>query len=237
MSDSLFQARGYRFNKDGLCYFYDVDGTMTYLTAVWNCDANAETFQNYYRGGWFKDKDYEGCIIENDLVSDAWEHTHLFAVAPRAFLNVKNLKRIIFKSDIDPTFRDNATVGLDVAIQEQAFKGSGLEELVMMYLNEKTSQWEVLDPTTGMTIAADAFEGTSAQISVDPSVYQGFLSDKKWSAHRNRFGIYAAKVEDMKVNGAVYSYWRDNQGQPTTDSAGRAPVSWCYSYRRRSRQT
>ena len=218
MSDSLFQARGYRFDKDGLCYFYDGEGTMTYLTAVWNCDANAETFQNYYRGGWFKDKDYEGCIIENDLVSDAWEHTHLFAISPRAFLNVNNLKRIIFKSDIDPTFRDNATVGLDVAIQEQAFKGSGLEELVMMYRNEKTSQWEVLEPTTGMTIAADAFEGTSAQISVDPSVYQGFLSDKKWSAHRNRFGIYAAKVEDMKVNGAVYSYWRDNQGQPVKNS-------------------
>ena len=218
MSDSLFQARGYRFDKDGLCYFYDVDGTMTYLTAVWNCDANAETFQNYYRGGWFKDKDYEGCIIESDLVSDAWEHTHLFAISPRAFLNVKNLKRIIFKSDIDPTFRGNATVGLDVAIQEQAFKGSGLEELVMMYRNEKTSQWEVLGPTTGMTIAADAFEGTSAQISVDPSVYQSFMGDKKWSAHRSRFGIYAAKAEDMKVNGAVYSYWRDNQGQPVKNS-------------------
>ena len=218
MSDSLFQARGYRFDKDGLCYFYDVDGTMTYLTAVWNCDANAETFQNYYRGGWFKDKDYEGCIIENDLVSDAWEHTHLFAVAPRAFLNVKNLKRIIFKSDIDPTFRGNATVGLDVAIQEQAFKDSGLEELVMMYRNEKTNQWEVLGPTSGVKVAADAFEGTSAQIAVDPSVYQSYLSDNNWSAHSSRFSIYAAKVEDMSVNGAVYSYMRNIKGEPLKNS-------------------
>ena len=214
MSDSLFQARGYHFDKDGLCYFYDGKGTMTYLTVVWNCDANAETFQNFFRDGWFQDKDYEGCIIDNDLVSDAWEHTHLFAIAPRAFLNVSNLKRIVFKSDIDPTLRGNATVGLDVAIQEQAFKGSGLEELVMMYRNEKSEQWEVLGPTSGLTVAADAFEGTSAHIAVDPSVYQSYLADKNWSAHRSRFSIYAAKVEDMKVNGAVYSYMRNTSGEP-----------------------
>ena len=130
MSDSLRQARGYRFNNKGECFVYDVDGTMTYITVVWNCNPNSEVFQNFFRDGWFQDKDYEGCIIDNDLVSDGWEHTHLFAIAPRAFLNVKQLKRIVFKSDIDPTFRDNATIPLEVIIQEQAFKDSGIEELV-----------------------------------------------------------------------------------------------------------
>ena len=214
MSDSLRQARGYRFDKDGLCFFYDVEGTMTYLTVVWNCDANNETFQNFYRDGWFQDKNYEGSIVTNDLVADAWEHTHLFAIAPRAFQNVKELKRIVFLSDIDPTFRDNATVGLDVAIQEQAFKNSGLEELVMMYRNEKTERWETLDANSGVTIAANAFEGTNAQISVDASTYQSYMNDGRWKTHHSRMGIYAAKVEDMKVNGAVYSYWRNGQGEP-----------------------
>jgi hypothetical protein len=218
MSDSLRQARGYRFNNKGECFVYDVDGTMTYITVVWNCNPNSEVFQNFFRDGWFQDKDYEGCIIDNDLVSDGWEHTHLFAIAPRAFLNVKQLKRIVFKSDIDPTFRGNAVIPLEVIIQEQAFKDSGIEELVMMYRNEKTEQWEVLGPTSGVTVAANAFEGTSAQIAVDPSVYQSYLADKNWSAHSSRFSIYAAKVEDMSVNGAVYSYMRNTKGEPLKNS-------------------
>ena len=218
MSDSLRQARGYRFNNKGECFVYDVDGTMTYITVVWNCNPNSEVFQNFFRDGWFQDKDYEGCIIDNDLVSDGWEHTHLFAIAPRAFLNVKQLKRIVFKSDIDPTFRGNAVIPLEVIIQEQAFKDSGIEELVMMYRNEKTEQWEVLGPTSGVTVAANAFEGTSAQIAVDPSVYQSYLADKNWSAHSSRFSIYAAKVEDMSVNGAVYSYMRNTAGEALKNS-------------------
>lgn len=204
MSDSLRIARGYEFDGDGECFVYDSRRTKNWITVVWNCDANNSQFQNYYRDGWFWSyKNYEGSLIYNDLVSDGWDHTHLFAIAPRAFLNVPQLKRIVFISDIDPTFGRNADLPLDVQIQEQAFKDSGIEEVVMVYKNEKSDSWDVLGPSTGVTISGDAFEGTDGRISVDPGVYQGYLGDRKWSAHHNRIGIYAAKVEDITEDGVV----------------------------------
>ena len=218
MSDSLRQARNFQFDSDGECYVYDTEGTKNYVTVIWNCDANAQEFQNYFRDGWFKDKNYEGCLVYNDLVAPAWDHTMLFGIAPRAFQGVKELKRIVFISNIVVFGKSDCTAPLNVTIQEQAFKDSGIEELVMMYYNEKTDNWEVLGPTSGVTVADDAFEGTSGQIAVDPSVYQSYMGDKNWSTHRSRFNIYAAKVEDMKVNGAIYSYWRDNQANALKNS-------------------
>ena len=219
MSDSLRVARGYQFDGEEL-FVYDVKGTQNWIMVVWNCDAEASGFQRSYTNGWFwEEKAYEGTIIQNDLVADSWEHTHLFAIAPRAFLNVPQLKRIVFQSDISPTFGDNCWMSVDVQIQEQAFKDSGIEELVRMYRNEDTDNWDVLGPTSGVTIADNAFEGTGCRISVDPSVYQSYLSDRNWDVHQNRFSIYAAKMEDIKQDGVVYSYWRDSQSEPVKNNA------------------
>ena len=219
MSDSLRQARGYRFDDDGECFVFDKDGTRNWVTVIWSCDASDQFFKTTFRDGWFwEDDEYEGTIIHNDLVAESWEHTHLFAIAPRAFQNVKELKRLVFISNGEVHLRSDCQMQLDVMIQEQAFKDSGLEELIMMYYNraEKDSKkkWSVIDPNSGVTIADDAFEGTDCKISVDPSVYQAYISDKDWSAHLGHFNIYAAKLEDMKVNGAIYSYWRNSQGDP-----------------------
>ena len=214
MSDSLRQARGYQFDGDGELFVYDSEGTKNWVTVVWNCDANSGDFQNYFRTGWFwEDKNYEGSLIYNDLVAPSWEHTHLFAIAPRAFQHVKQLKRLVFISNLDTYFRGDCLTPLDVMIQEQAFKDSGIEELVMMYWNEKNDHWDIVNPSAVM-IADNAFEGTDCKVCLDPSVYQEYVGSKNWSAHRGRINIYAAKVEDMKVNGAIYSYWRDNQGEP-----------------------
>ena len=226
MSDSLRVARGYQFDDsdDHELFVYDSNGDQNYITVVWNCDANAETFQNYYREGWFwTDKNYEGCVILNDLIAEFRKHTHLFAIAPRAFLNTPQLKRIVFISDMDPTFASNCRMGIDVQIQEQAFKDSGIEELVMMYRNQgannSNGSWDIIGPTTGVTVAANAFEGTSGTISVDPGVYQSYLSDRNWDVHQNRIAIYAAKIANISQSGAVYSYWQDSQAQPVKNNA------------------
>ena len=215
MSDSLRQARNFRFDRDGECYVYDAEGTKNYVTVIWDCDPDAESFQNYYREGWFwKDKNYEGSVICNDLVATIWDHTMLFGIAPRAFQGVKSLKRIMFLSNEKVIGKSDCTAPLVINIQEQAFKDSGIEELVMVYRNEKTAHWDVLSPTSGVTIAANAFEGTDCRICVDPGVYASYMQDPSWADHYGRIGIYAAKVEDMKVNGAIYSYWRNGQGEP-----------------------
>ena len=214
MSDSLREARGYKFDSEGSLYVTDAEGTDTWVTVVWNCNPD-EMNDYFYRDGWFwKDKNFEGCIIFNDLVADSWLHSHLFAIAPRAFQGVKQLKHVMFLSDISPHLRGHATMPLDVAIQEGAFKDSGIEELVMVYRDEEHDAWVDLGPTSGVKIAADAFEGTIGRICVAPKVYQAYMGDKSWSALHSRFSIYAAKVEDMKVNGAIYSYWRDSNGEP-----------------------
>ena len=219
MSDSLRQARGYRFDDDGECFVFDKDGTRNWVTVVWSCDASDSNFETTFKDGWFwEDDEYEGTIIYNDLVADSWEHTHLFAIAPRAFQNVKKLKRLVFISNLSSSFRDDCKMQLDVTIQEQAFKDSGLEELVMMYFNrdegDSDKKWNVIGPKSGVTIADNAFEGTDCRISVAPSIYQEYMADTNWNTHYGRFNIYAAKVEDMKVEGAIYSYWRNNQGDP-----------------------
>ena len=221
MSDSLREARGYKFDSEGSLYVTDADGTDTWVTVVWNCDPD-EMNDYFYRDGWFwKDKNFEGCIIFNDLVADSWLHSHLFAIAPRAFQGVKQLKRVMFLSDISPKLRGHATMPLDVAIQEGAFKDSGIEELVMVYRDEEHDAWVDLGPTSGVTIAADALDGTDGHICVAPKVYQAYMGDKSWSALHSRFSIYAAKVEDMEVNGAVYSYMRNSNGEPLkNDDAG-----------------
>ena len=220
MSDSIRQARNFQFDSDGECYVYDAEGTKNYVTVVWNCDANAETFQNYYREGWFwSEKNYEGSVVFNDLVASTWDHTMLFGIAPRAFLNVKNLKRIVFLSNRKVVGKSDCTAPLIVNIQEQAFKDSGIEELVMMYRNEKTGTWDILGPESGVSIAPDAFEGTNCHICVDPSVYQNYMGNANWSNYYSRMNIYAAKVNDMKVEGAIYSYWRDGNGEALKNSA------------------
>ena len=94
-------------------------------SVVWNCDANAGDFETTFRDGWFWEaNEYGGSIIYNDLAADSWEHTHLFAISPRAFLNVKKLKRLVFISNISSYFRGDCQMPLDVTIQEQAFKDS-----------------------------------------------------------------------------------------------------------------
>ena len=222
MSDSLRQARDFQFDSDGECYVYDAEGTKNYVTVVWDCDPDAEAFKNYYHEGWFwKDKNYEGSIICNDLVASIWDHTMLFGIAPRAFQGVKSLKRIMFLSNEKITGKSDCTAPLVVNIQEQAFKDSGIEELVMVYRDEKNGVWVDLGPTSDVTIAPDAFDGTDCKICVVPTLYQQFLSNKAWSHFQSRISIYAAKVEDMKVEGAVYSYWRNNIGEPLkNDNAG-----------------
>ena len=219
MSDSLREARGYKFDSEGSLYVTDAEGTDTWITVVWDC--NPDKMNDYfYRDGWFwKDKNFEGSIIFNDLVADSWLHSHLFAIAPRAFQGVKQLKRIMFLSDISPVLRGHATMPLDVAIQEGAFKDSGIEELVMVYRDEEHDAWVELGPTSGVTIAADAFEGTDGRICVAPTIYQTYMGDKQWRTLHSRINIYAAKVQDIKQDGVVYSYWRNSSGEPLKNNA------------------
>ena len=227
LSEETCQQKSYQFDSDGYLFVYDPDGTKTYITAVTGCDPDDELFQNYVTSGWiWSTHQYEGSIVMNDLVADLWEHTHLAVIAPHAFQGVTQLKKLVFASNDASKFRSDCMIAPDFHIGERAFEGcTNLSELVMMYYNHKTEHWDVLGPTSGVTIAANAFEGSKCRIVTDQSVYQQFLGDDNWLSHQTRIGLYMSTAEDIRQDGVVYSYMRDGQGEPVkNDASGHAAM-------------
>ena len=103
--------------------------------------------------------------------------------------------------------------------------------------NNKDNKWETLTPTSGVRIADNAFEGSPCHIVVDQSFYQDFLSSDAWEAHHDRIGLYISSAEDIRQDGAIYSYMRDSQGNAVqNDAAGREVmrqnmVAWNADYK------
>ena len=239
LSDETCRAKGYQLDDDGYLFVYDAEGTKNFVTAVTSCDPSDELFQNFITSGWlWSTRQYEGSLVKNDIVSDLWEHTHLAVIAPRAFKNVGQLKRITFMSNTDAQLRSDCNTPLDLYVDEEAFAGcQNLTEFVMMYYNNKDNKWETLTPTSGVRIADNAFEGSPCHIVVDQSVYQDFLSSDAWEAHHDRIGLYISSAEDIRQDGAIYSYMRDSQGNAVqNDAAGREVmrrnmVAWNADYK------
>ena len=221
LSEETCLQKNYQIDSDGYLFVYDSEGTKTYITAVEGCEPNDEDFQNTITSGWiWSNHQYEGTIVVNDIVADLREHTHLAVIAPHAFEGVTQLKKLVFQSNAKTKWRDPCSIAPDFHIGEQAFKGcTNLKELVMMYYDYKPATWNILGPTSGVTIADNALEGTNCRIVTDQSVYQAFLSDENWRAHQNHIGIYMATGEDISQDGVVYSYMRDNQGEPVKNNA------------------
>jgi len=226
VSDEDRDARGWYFDGDGYLVMRDRGGDENYITAA--VGYKSGDMETTLTGGWIWNSEYEGTVLTNDNVADLREHTHLGVIAPRAFKGCTDLQRLVFLSNSDTRLRKDCEHDLDLIVGEQAFEGcTNLKEFVMMYYDmRKSDKWVVLDTLSRITIADNAFDGTSARIMVDQTAYQGFLNNNAWRAHWNRFGIYNPTVEDFKVNGAVYSQFRSTTTGDliTNDATGRDAI-------------
>ena len=209
VSDELCKAKNWVFESDksdANLVVYDGDGNASLITAITGYDED--------------DYDSDGVQIHNDLVKNIRSHTHLGLIAPRAFKGSEALKSLYFK-DTDGTFF-NALTDFDFFIDEEAFKDCpNLEEIKMMqYTTRGDNHWEALKADQVFSIAANAFDGSpKAKISTHRSEYQNFLTNETWAPFRNRIIIYDATVNDEKVNGVKYHYYRDaNETKPLTSN-------------------
>ena len=210
VSDETRKAKRWVFHSDDDLVFYDGNGDAAHITAI---------------VGYDEDKfDSDGVQIHNDLYNTGLinfrNHSRLGIIAPRAFAGSTKLKSLYFKDTGNDIF--NALVGFDFMIDEEAFKDCpNLEEIKMMeYITRGDNHWEALKADQVFSIAANAFDGSpKARISCHRSEYQNYLNSDTWRPFRNRIIIYDATVEDEKVNGVKYHYYRNaNETKPLTNN-------------------
>ena len=220
LSDVTCKEKNWSFDSDGYLVTYDKDGDKLFITAAVGYEGN---INHNFDGAWIWETSFSGTILQNDNMTGINDRTHLGVIAPRAFKGCKDLKSLAFQSDEGHPFFKTIHQP-DFIIGEEAFADCpNLTRFVMMYYNRTgTDKWDVMPPTWVIDIAPDAFNGSdNCRIMVDPTVYQQYLSDERFAAHWNRISLYMKAEDDMKVNGAVYSYMRNSKGEAVkNDAAG-----------------
>ncbi len=213
--------KGWYLKDDGYLYVRDGEGTEYYVTAVVGYEPGGI---NHTLGGkWiWSDDQFTGTLVPVDLMGSFTSHTHLGIIAPRAFKGSADLRRLVFISDIDEDQLHHNDLGVDLEIGHEAFADCpNLESVVMMYKNYTgEDHWDVVHPGQVHSIADDVFAGSpGAHFLVDPSVYQAYLGSDIWKAYQRCIGLYLPVETDMKVDGAIYSYMRDNQSAAIKNNA------------------
>ena len=204
LSNETCRAKSWTFDDDNYLVGYDSDGDKLFITAVVGHTGNISTKI---------DDSFTGTILQNDNVTGTNDRTHLAVIAPRAFKGCSELTSLAFQSDEGHPFYTVAHQP-DFIIGEEAFADCpNLQKFIMMYYDRTgTDSWEAIPPSWVASIAPDAFRGSdNCEIFVDHTVYQQYLNDENWSALWNLISPYSITVEDMNVNGASYSYMRNNQ--------------------------
>lgn len=224
-SDEDCRRKGWYFKDDNYLYVKDGEGTEYYVTALVGYDSDSKELNRTLSGRWpWSDDQFTGTAVPIDLLNPYSSHTHLGVIAPRAFKDCKELRRLVFISDDgDDPFHHN-DLGVDLEIGAGAFANCpNLEAVVMMYYSYTgDDHWEIVKSDQVACIADDAFSGSVyARVLVDPGEYQNYLNSNVWRNHQQRIGLYTSNVQDMGVNGARYSYMRNSKGEAVkNDAAG-----------------
>ena len=217
LSDETCLAKSWTFDSDGYLVTYDKDGDKLFITAAVGYEGN---INHNFDGAWIWENAFTGTVLQNDNVAVGYDRTHLGVIAPRAFKGCTDLKTLAFQSDNTEFYK--AIHQPDFIIGEEAFADCpNLTQFIMMYYNRTGSdKWDVMPPTWVTDIADNAFSGSdNCRIMVDPTVYQQYLSDEHFAPHWSRISLYMKTMDDMKVNGAVYSYMRNSKGEAVKNNA------------------
>ena len=221
VSEETCRAKNWTFESDAdnaELITYDSDGDKLYITAV---TGHTSDLTYNFDGSWPWQTSFSGTFLMNDNVSGTDARTHLGVIAPRAFKGCTELTNLAFQSDEGHPFYE-VIHQPDFIIGEEAFADCpNLQQVIMMYYNRTGEDtWQVMPPSWVIDIAPDAFRGSdNCRIMVDPTAYQQYLNDERWSAQWPIISLYMKADADMKVNGAVYSYMRDNQNEPVKNNA------------------
>ena len=219
LSDETCRAKSWSIDKDGYLVMYDKNGSKLFITAAVGYEGN---INHNIDGAWIWETAFSGTVLQNDNVAVGYDRTHLGVIAPRAFKGCKDLKALAFQSDNTAFYE--AIHEPNFMIGEEAFADCpNLTQFIMMYYNRTDKdKWDVMPPTWVINIADNAFSGSdNCRIMVDPSVYQQYLNDERFADHWNRVSLYMKTENDMKVDGAIYSYMRNSKGEAVkNDAAG-----------------
>lgn len=209
ISDVTMANKGWEIDGhdiDSYLVVKDADGNTSKITAVTGFD----------KSDWSQESSglAKGVKIINDLVGTWYGHTHLGVIAPRALKGVftaeSGLTSLYF-SDSDAN-NYNALLPFDFVVGEEAFADNpALEQIAMMqYTTEGTNHWDVIKSGQVTYLSPSMLDGSSnCRITVGQSVYQSYFFDDNWKNFWNRIGIYENTSADMKVDGAVYTWFQN----------------------------
>ena len=204
LDDFTIQKHGWYWDGDNLCV-KDKEGDPAYIMAVTGYDASK-----------FNGSDENGVVILNDAVDWYNHHTHLGVIAPRAFANCSQLKKVYFR-DCETMWYANYT-DFDFMIADEAFLNcTNLEQISMKaFIESGDNHWGPIKPNQVFYLSPTMLEGCKGKhdlrIAVEQSIYQSFFFDDNWRNYWDRIGIFEDISADMKEYGAVYT-WMMNDAQ------------------------
>ena len=157
--------------------------------------------------------------ILNDLVGFGTSHTHLACIADNAFRYMSGVRRVFFQ-DCDAV-KHPATSFFNFFIGDCAFADcENLEEINMMqWTTSGDNHWETLPPTAVNRIWGSMLNNSpKAWIRVGKDLYQQYLGSQTWVQVRDRITTYEHASDDITLNGAVYSYMRNENHEPYSNA-------------------
>ena len=164
----------------------------------------------------FKENNYEDgglTYVMNDCVGSFHNHTHLAAIAPRAYAYSFGLKRLRFMDSDADIYNQNTQ--LRFYIDEQAFLGcENLEQLqIVQYTTRGSNHYEPIRPDQIVGVALNAFEGCSPRMSISTyrDQYQNFMNSAMWSPFRERLVVHEFDEADFTEYGVKYHVYKDSE--------------------------
>ena len=202
ISDEYLQSKYWYFENgdEDANLIMNKNGNKAEITVVTGYNES-----NYKEGGL--------TYVMNDCVGSFHNHTHLAAIAPRAYAHSFGLKRLRFMDSDADIYNENTQ--LRFYIDEQAFLGcENLEQLqVVQYTTEGSNHYEPIRPDQIVGVALNAFEGCSPRMSIStyPDQYQNFMNSAMWSPFRERLVVHEFNEADFTEYGVKYHVYKDSE--------------------------
>ncbi|MGN0281549.1 MAG: leucine-rich repeat protein, partial [Prevotella sp.] len=207
MREPDFTEYGVKYARDN-----NTDAECTYQTTTSN-NGKTTVYKVHVTG---PDVDYikshDGIAYLYKDIGQTWAYTTT-KIWTRAFDGCSDLKEVQIY-DIMPSATENF-LDLNMAIGDYAFANCPNLKYFNMVMNsvDETDHYEVIHPSQ-MPIGNNVFDGSpNVVIRIPTSVYSEFVNDAQWSQYKQLFQPYDFNMADYKEGGAVYSYWRTDDGQ------------------------